>query len=202
MISSERSVMLREQFSTYVRNLQCIVLLTFLLVVAIATPTRAQTYTVLHNFTDSPDGAIPSPIIQDAQGTFYGTTYVGGLASCGEGTCGTVFTIDTAGNESILYDFQGGNNGTNPVAGLVLDAKGNLWGTTQGNGFIDGASVVFKLEPNGQETSYDVDGRNVCCLDSPLAVDARRTQVQSGQERSRLRKFVQSHARQKIHGAS
>jgi uncharacterized repeat protein (TIGR03803 family) len=165
--------MLREQLSTYIRNPRCIVLLTLLLAVPVAMPTQAQTYTVLHDFTDSPDGAIPNPIIQDAQGNLYGTTLFGGLSNCDLGTCGTVFKIDRAGHESILYDFQGGDNGVNPLGSLVLDAQGNLWGTTQGNGFDGGASVVFKLEPNGQETSYDVNERTICCLDSPLVADTK-----------------------------
>jgi uncharacterized repeat protein (TIGR03803 family) len=151
-----------------------IALLILLLVGAVAArPAQAQTYTVLHDFTDSPDGAIPGPIIRDAQGNLYGTTKYGGIATCGLGTCGTVFKVDAAGNETILYAFEGGNNGTNPDSGLVGDAAGNLYGTTQGNGFIDGAAVVFKVDPNGQETSLDIAGPNACCFDSPLALDAQ-----------------------------
>ena len=151
-----------------------IALLTVLFLAAIAAvPAQAQTYTVLHSFTDSPDGAIPGPIIRDPQGNLYGTTKYGGLATCGEGTCGTVYKIDSAGNETVLYRFEGGNNGTNPDAALVRDAAGNLYGTTQGNGFIDGAAVVFKLDPNGQETTFDIAGPNACCFDSPLALDAQ-----------------------------
>jgi uncharacterized repeat protein (TIGR03803 family) len=172
-IRSKRSVMLREQFSTHIRNPRCIALLTLILVAAVALPTRAQTYTVLHVFTASPDGAVPNPMIQDAQGNFYGSTRFGGLASCDLDSCGTIFKIDSAGNESILYDFQGGNNGVNPTGSLALDPQGNLWGVTQGNFADGGASVVFKLEPDGQETSYDVNEVTICCLDSPLVADAQ-----------------------------
>jgi uncharacterized repeat protein (TIGR03803 family) len=142
---------------------------------AIATPLAgAQTYTILHDFTDSPDGAVPNPLIRDAQGNFYGTTAYGGLASCGKGTCGTVFKIDNAGHETVLYRFTGGDNGTNPVAGLVRDAKGNLYGTTQGNGFIGGQSVIFKVDPKGQQTVlYIADTQQASSLDSPLALDAQ-----------------------------
>jgi uncharacterized repeat protein (TIGR03803 family) len=163
----------QEHCSTYVRNPRCIVLLTLFVVVAVAMPTQAQTYTVLHDFTDSPDGAVPNPIIQDGKGNFYGSTRFGGIADCDLDTCGTVFKIDSAGNESILYDFQGGNNGVTPIGSLALDPKGNLWGVTQGNGFDDGASAVFKLESNGHETSYDVNDVTICCLDSPLVADAK-----------------------------
>ncbi len=166
--------MLRKQFFVQVRSARAIALLTLLLVGAVAVlPAEAQTYTVLHDFTDSPDGAIPNPIIRDAQGNLYGTTKYGGIATCGEGTCGTVFKVDAAGNETVLYRFEGGSNGTNPYAGLVRDPAGNLYGTSQGNGFIDGAAVVFKLAANGQETTFNIAGANACCFDSPLALDAQ-----------------------------
>jgi uncharacterized repeat protein (TIGR03803 family) len=135
---------------------------------------QAQTYTVLHAFAAGSDGAIPGPLIRDAQGNLYGTTGAGGITSCGEDTCGTVFKIDSTGKYTVLYRFTGGNDGTNPVAGLVRDAKGNLYGTTQGNGFINGASVVFKVTPKGQQTVlFNADVLDACCLDSPVALDAQ-----------------------------
>jgi uncharacterized repeat protein (TIGR03803 family) len=146
-----------------------------LIVLAIATPSSsAQTYTVLHAFAAGTDGAVPNPIIRDEEGNIYGATKFGGITNCGEDSCGTVFKIDSAGNETILYRFEGGDNGYGPYAGLARDAKGNLYGTTQGNGFVGGASVVFKVTPEGQETVLFVAGETAqaCCLDSPVAVDA------------------------------
>jgi uncharacterized repeat protein (TIGR03803 family) len=162
--------MFRQQSSTHTRA-AALLALSFL-VVAVP-PAQAQTYTVLHAFSAGTDGAVPSPIIRDAQGNLYGATRFGGLVTCGDDTCGTVYKVDSAGNETVLFSFEGGTNGSDPVAGLVQDSAGNLYGTTQGNGFIGGASVVFKVEPSGQETSFPTDGVNVCCLDSPLAVDAQ-----------------------------
>jgi uncharacterized repeat protein (TIGR03803 family) len=166
--------MIRKQCSISVRNTRAIALLTLVLVAAVAArPAQAQTYTVLHAFTAGSDGAVPSPIIRDAQGNLYGTTRFGGIVSCGEDTCGTVFKIDSTGKETVLYSFEGGSNGSDPVAGLVRDAKGNLYGTTQGNGFIGGASVVFKVDPKGQQTVlYLADTLDASSLDSPLALDA------------------------------
>jgi uncharacterized repeat protein (TIGR03803 family) len=132
-----------------------------------------QTYTILHAFGGGTDGADPNPIIGDADGNLYGATKFGGIPSCGLDTCGTVFKIDSAGKETVLYRFEGGDNGLGPFAGLARDAKGNLYGTTQGNGFVGGAAVVFKVDPNGQETTFDIAGENACCFDSPVAVDAR-----------------------------
>jgi uncharacterized repeat protein (TIGR03803 family) len=84
-----------------------------------------------------------------------------------------VFKVNRAGELKDLYDFTAGNNGVYPVAGLVRDASGNLYGTTQGSGFF-GLSVVYKLTPGGQETSYAPSaGINFGSLDSPVALDAK-----------------------------
>jgi len=78
---------------------------------------------------------------------FYGITYTGG-----QNNAGTVFKVDTKGNESVLHNFVGGKtDGCNPTGGLIRDASGNLYGTTAACG---GGSwgTVFKLSKNGQET--------------------------------------------------
>jgi uncharacterized repeat protein (TIGR03803 family) len=167
----------RKQLSVSIRSARAIALLTLPTIAAVAAlPAHAQTYTVLHAFTDGEDGAVPSPLIRNAQGNLYGTTRFGGNPSCGEDTCGTVFKIDSAGKETVLYRFEGGDNGSNPVAGLVRDAAGNLYGTTQGNGSIGGQSVVFKVDPRGQQTVlYVADGPDGSSLDSPLTLDAHGT---------------------------
>jgi uncharacterized repeat protein (TIGR03803 family) len=166
--------MLHKQVSVNVRNIRAIALLTILLAAAVAArQAQAQTYTVLHAFAAGSDGAVPSPLIRDDQGNLYGTTRFGGITSCGLDTCGTVFKVDSTGEETVLYRFTGGSNGTNPVAALVRDAKGNLYGTTQGNGFVNGASVVFKVDPNGQQTVLFTADANASSFDSPLALDAQ-----------------------------
>jgi len=101
------------------------------------TPSGAET--VLPSFTGQPDGAAPQgELVMDSKGNLYGTTFTGGTANAG-----TVFKVDPAGNESVLYSFTGGTDGGNPSGGLVLDAKGNLLGTTVQGGLGNG--VVFKL---------------------------------------------------------
>jgi uncharacterized repeat protein (TIGR03803 family) len=146
-----------------------------LILMAVASPSSyAQTYTVLHTFTGSPDGVYPSPLIQDAEGNLYGTAQAGGSDNnnCVFG-CGMVYKIDAAGKQTVLYDFTGGNNGGYPVAGLVRDANGNLYGTTQGLGTFN-LSVVFKLTPDGRETSYVPPASlSIGALDSPVALDAK-----------------------------
>jgi uncharacterized repeat protein (TIGR03803 family) len=115
--------------------------------------------TVLHSFTGTGgDGANPvAPLIRDAAGNLYGTTEYGGLfGACGPNGCGTVFKIDPAGKETVLYRFTGvAGDGMNPQQGLVRDSKGNLYGTTsQGGIYSYGNSygTVFKIDPAGKET--------------------------------------------------
>jgi uncharacterized repeat protein (TIGR03803 family) len=101
---------------------------------------------VLHTFGKGSDGATPdSGLILDAAGNLYGTTYYGGKGS------GTVFQLTprTSGkwSEKVLHRFcsvSGCPDGVNPYAGLMLDAAGNLYGTTILGG-AEGDGVVFKL---------------------------------------------------------
>lgn len=105
---------------------------------------------VLHSFAGAPgDGANPwSPVIRDARGNIYGTTYVGG-----QHDLGTVFKLDPTGNETVLHHFKGiteGDGGA-PFAGVLRDRAGNLYGTALEGG-SRGWGVIFKLDPNGQVT--------------------------------------------------
>jgi uncharacterized repeat protein (TIGR03803 family) len=104
--------------------------------------------TVLYSFTGSADGANPmAGVVLDAKGNLYGTTSGGGSSSY----AGTVFKVDPAGTETVLYTFTGSNDGGSPEAGVIRDSQGNLYGTTYSGG-TDGAGTVFKVTPNGQET--------------------------------------------------
>ncbi len=118
---------------------------------------EAQTFTVLYSFAGYPtDGATPiGGLLMDAAGNLYGTTTNGGNNNTCQWSgvgCGTVFKLDTKGNETVLYNFAG-PDGANPIASLIMDAKGDLYGTTEyggrlqrctGYGFA-GCGVVFKL---------------------------------------------------------
>jgi len=90
--------------------------------------------TVLYTFTGAADGGFPgSGLIADAAGNLYSTTGGGGNTSapnCVFNGCGVVFKLDRSGNETVLYTFTGGADGSGPSAGLVRDAAGNLYGTT------------------------------------------------------------------------
>jgi uncharacterized repeat protein (TIGR03803 family) len=97
-------------------------------------------------------------LVFDQEGNIYGTTEYGGASNCYSG-CGVIFKLTPEGKYKVLYTFceqSGCTDGANPLAGLVLDQKGNLYGTTSNGGVSDcGGStcgVVFKLTPKGTET--------------------------------------------------
>ena len=94
------------------------------------------------------DGGYPyGSLIRDSAGNFYGTTNGGGASGAG-----VVFKLDTSGNETVLYSFTGGADGGYPLAGVIRDSAGNLYGTTNGGG-ASGAGVVFKIDTSGNETA-------------------------------------------------
>jgi uncharacterized repeat protein (TIGR03803 family) len=115
---------------------------------------------------DSPHAGL----VWDAQGSLYGTTELGGCR-CQSGA-GTIFKVDTAGNEAVLYRFGGSPDGANPLARLVLDAQGNLYGTTWRGG-ADGDGTVFKLDTSGNEAVlYNFTGKSGLAPYGDLVLDA------------------------------
>jgi len=114
----------------------------------------------LYSFAGGKDGASPQGgLVLDAEGNLYGTTQTGGTGTgCHKAACGTVFELSAAGStwtKATLYNFQGGTtDGEDPVAGLIFDKAGNLYGTTEGGG-VDGGNncgigcgAVFELSPS------------------------------------------------------
>jgi uncharacterized repeat protein (TIGR03803 family) len=112
------------------------------------------TATQLHTFTGHTDGGWPlATLVRDQAGNLYGTASGGGDSNCYQGYgCGTIFRLDPAGHYKVLYTFTGApSDGADPEAGMILDAAGNLYGTTQRGGSAD-FGTVFKLDPTGKET--------------------------------------------------
>lgn len=104
--------------------------------------------TVLHHFAGGPsDGAFPySGVILDAKGNLYGVTTAGGSGTaCGQYACGTVYKLAKNGTLTLLHSFTG-SDGDYPIGGLILDANGNLYGTTVYGG-SGGYGTVWKLTP-------------------------------------------------------
>lgn len=107
--------------------------------------------TVLHAFAGGSDGSYPlGGLAIDAAGNLYGTTAQGGGGCSGAG-CGIVFKIALDGRYSIIHVFAGGSDGGGPFSTLLLDRRGNLYGTTSYGGDA-GDGTVFKLAPDGNET--------------------------------------------------
>jgi uncharacterized repeat protein (TIGR03803 family) len=104
------------------------------------------TETVLHSFGNGTDGLSPrASLILDKAGNLYGTTIKGGAKSDG-----TIFELSASGgswSETILHSFDpfNGQDGWYPVAGLVFDTAGNLYGTTSFGGA--GGGTIFELSP-------------------------------------------------------
>jgi uncharacterized repeat protein (TIGR03803 family) len=119
--------------------------------------------TVLHSFTGGADGAYPhAGVIRDSAGNLYGTTAGGGITGPCAGSpfsigCGVVYKLNPASQETILYTFTGGADGGQPVASVIRDPAGNLYGTTQAGGAscmsgYPACGVVYRLDTAGQET--------------------------------------------------
>jgi uncharacterized repeat protein (TIGR03803 family) len=117
-----------------------------------AVSAEAATENVLFAF-DKADGANPYVdvgLIADTGGNLYGTTSAGG--SRGYGVAFELSAPTTPGGsrtQTLLHDFIGGADGAIPIAGLVADSHGNLYGTTDIGGIAgaDGFGTVFELSP-------------------------------------------------------
>jgi hypothetical protein len=105
-----------------------------------------RTEKILHTFNGGSDGAyLEAGLTLSTSGTLYGTTYYGGMHH------GTVFQLTPGSNgtwtEKVLHRFTAtGGDGIYPNSPLVVDAHGNLFGTTMDGG-ISNNGVVFEVTP-------------------------------------------------------
>ena len=136
-------------------------------------------YKVLHAFTGGNDGGgLYSGLLLDRQGNVYGTTVAGGP----KGKGGTAFKLTPRANGkwavAVLYNFCSEpecRDGGGPIAGLIFDAAGNLFGTTESGG-AHVYGTVFKLTPGAdgwKETVLHSFGFNKygCCPQASLVMD-------------------------------
>jgi uncharacterized repeat protein (TIGR03803 family) len=126
--------------------------------------TPAGVETVLYSFAGglAGDGAYPQKgLVMDSSGNFYGTTADGGT-----GAGGIVFKITADGSETVLHSFAGDpTDGRAPMADLMIDSAGNLYGTTDAGGVGPyDFGTVFKISADGTEsvvhTFTGIDGGN------------------------------------------
>lgn len=116
-----------------------------------------RTLTTLHTFTGGADGGSPfTPLVMDASGVLYGTTFAGGNSTNCPGGCGTVFKLDPATSTlTTLHAFAGGTDGAIGT-GLALGANGHhLYGTTAVGGNSTNCPAAGGL-PSGCGTVFEV----------------------------------------------
>jgi len=147
--------------------------------------TPSGTLTTIYNFcsqTNCADGDNPqAPLIQGADGNFYGTTESGGadLSLCGGYGCGTAFKLTPKGVLTTLYSFCSESNcadGAEPYTGLIQASDGNFYGTTIEGGSgtygslctefgFQGCGTVFQVTPSGTLTTLYSFCNQVNCAD-------------------------------------
>lgn len=115
----------------------------------VACTCAASTEKVLYAFSGSSDGSQPyGGVVFDQAGNLYGTTQFGGTRA--QGTVFRLTHTTTGWKETVIHRFAGGSDGAVPMAGVILDGAGNLYGTTSSGGDpVCQCGNVFKLTPSG-----------------------------------------------------
>lgn len=113
----------------------------------------AWTESVIYNFVSPGFGSSPNPVgtlVAGGNGVLYGVTEFGGAASAG-----TVFQLTPppvpggAWSQTFVYEFTGQNgDGAYPLAGLMMEPNGSLYGTTSRGGIMN-AGTVFRVTLSG-----------------------------------------------------
>jgi uncharacterized repeat protein (TIGR03803 family) len=130
----------------------------------------ALSESLLWSFGGGNDGQAPrSNLIWDKWGNLYGTAQSGGAnaipgAELSGPNGGTVFELSpparqhTGWRESVLWSFGASGDGAGPLAGLLADKWGNLYGTTEGGGanavtgpWGPNGGTVFELSPPARQ---------------------------------------------------
>ena len=109
----------------------------------------------LYLFKGGTDGFAPGgSLALDASGNLYGATGLGGIAFPNAGD-GTVYQLSQGlggyWTETVIYTFTGLLDGADPMAGVLLDSSGSLYGLTIAGGTTTenfGGGTLFKLTPN------------------------------------------------------
>ena len=115
-------------------------------------------HTVLYSFTGGADGGEPYKGVSiDLRGNLYGTAVTGGSGGC-EGGCGVVYKLTKSNgtwNQTVIYAFTGGDDGSGPGARVTVDRRGNVYGMTPTGG-ANGVGTIYKLHPNAGSWDFQV----------------------------------------------
>lgn len=116
----------------------------FLGFLATANADQPGAFKTLSSFDNTHGSGPAAPLLEGSDGHLYGTTLVGGAAGAG-----TVFRMNPSGKVTVLHSFvQDGHDGVQPLAALMYDRDGNLYGTTPlGGDFFSG--TIFKISRRG-----------------------------------------------------
>jgi uncharacterized repeat protein (TIGR03803 family) len=112
----------------------------------------ATGFSIVHDFVlNTDDGTMPvAGVMQAADGSFYGTTFLDGIYDCG-----TIYKFDANGFQ-IVHNFSG-SDGTAPAAALIQGKDGALYGTTMLGGNA-GFGTVYKFDDNGLTVLHHFTG--------------------------------------------
>lgn len=104
---------------------------------------------IVHSFGQGSDGATPLASLISVNGTLFGTTQGGGSHCTPTVGCGTLFSINPTGTETVVHDFGASGDGSMPDGPLV-DVNGTLYGTTvTGGAYVhNGGGTVFSIGPS------------------------------------------------------
>jgi uncharacterized repeat protein (TIGR03803 family) len=143
----------------------------------------ASSEIVIHQF-NGPDGTDPAGgLLIDADGNLYGTAQNGGSGTACLNGCGVVFKLTPIGNGHfkyyVIHNFLSGQDGALPQTTLIMDAAGNLYGTTTQGGdgglntsCFNGCGTVFMLSPSNGRWSETVLHRFQGSVDGRTPVDS------------------------------
>lgn len=139
-----------------------------LIAILTAHSAQAQIYSVLYTFELGPDAIGPyAGVIRDSNGNLYGTTGGGGTAGAG-----TVYKLNTANRETVLYSFQPEPDGSGPAA-IVPGPRGSVFGNTYYGGTY-GFGTVYELSGAGERRLHNFTaGADGAYPQSPVVLDAQ-----------------------------
>ena len=156
--------------------------------------------TVVYSFAGGMDGSSGDRTVARRNGNFYGTTANGGIDCDGSGFgCGNIFKLGPTDKRLCSIASKAASHGADPAAGLIMDATGTLYGTTNNGGWmrrhIADCGMVFKLAPDGNETgsTFSAAASRTAAIPGRVGGGRGRKSLRHGRlrrRRERLRRAV------------